>query len=118
MRTTARTPVTVSSRHGARSAQVGPEPALCQTVVALPEGEDQDITGPGVARLYVIQGRVRLRTDGQGWSGSTGDLLVVPPERPSLTARDDSAVRLTVATMDTPRQRGVPRSRPSRLTRR
>ncbi|MCE0487049.1 cupin domain-containing protein [Ornithinimicrobium sediminis] len=113
MRTTAATPVTVSSGHGARSTQVGPEPALRQTVVALAEG--QGTAGHGEARLYVIQGRVRLRTDGQGWSGSTGDLLVVPP---SLAARDDSAVRLTVATMDTPRRRGVPRSTPSKVTRR
>ena len=46
--------------------------------------------------MHVLHGRVRLRVGNEGWEGSPGDLLVVPADRHSLDALEDSAVLLTV----------------------
>jgi quercetin dioxygenase-like cupin family protein len=40
---------------------------------------------------------VRLTAGDVSWEGSPGDLIVVPPERHTLEALEDSAVLLTVA---------------------
>jgi quercetin dioxygenase-like cupin family protein len=39
---------------------------------------------------------VRLASSSTSWEGRSGDLLVVPQERHSLEALEDSAVLLTV----------------------
>ncbi len=46
--------------------------------------------------LQVLRGAVRLVAGDEQWRGSAGDLVVIPPERHSLHADEDSAVLLTV----------------------
>lgn len=71
---------------------------LRQTVLALRAGESlAEHENPGEATLHVLQGRVRLATQDASCEGGTGDLLVVPDGRHTLTATEDAAVLLTVA---------------------
>jgi quercetin dioxygenase-like cupin family protein len=66
-------------------------------VIALAAGQKlADHPNPGEATVQVLRGRVRLATDGGFINGLEGDLLVVPQERHSLEALDNSAVLLTV----------------------
>jgi quercetin dioxygenase-like cupin family protein len=70
---------------------------LRHTVIALAAGQKlADHPNPGEATVQVLRGRVRLATDGGFIDGLEGDLLVVPQERHSLEALDNSAVLLTV----------------------
>ncbi|WP_250572537.1 cupin domain-containing protein [Nonomuraea sediminis] len=69
-----------------------------QTLLAIAAGHGLDEhESPGEATLQVLHGRVRLASGHHTWEGKAGDFLVIPPERHSLTAIDDSAVLLTVA---------------------
>jgi quercetin dioxygenase-like cupin family protein len=84
---------------GRASATVfgGHEQSLRQTVIALVAGQVlQEHESPGEATLQVLQGQVELRADDATWSGSSGDLLVIPDARHSLAAIEDSVVLLTV----------------------
>ncbi|WP_340539106.1 cupin domain-containing protein [Nocardioides sp. GXZ039] len=76
----------------------GHEHQLRQTLIALTAdqalGEHES---PGEATLQVITGQVRLSTSTDSWTGSTGEFLVVPPERHDLHALTDAVVLLTVA---------------------
>lgn len=76
----------------------GHERALRQTVIALTAGSTlSEHENPGEATVQVLGGRVRLVGSGTSWEGISGDLLVVPPERHSLSAVEDAVVLLTVA---------------------
>jgi quercetin dioxygenase-like cupin family protein len=70
---------------------------LRQTVMALLAGREfSEHDSPGQASLQVLQGHVRLTAGDDLWDGKTGDYVVIPPQRHSLQALDDSVVMLTV----------------------
>ncbi|WP_328914104.1 MULTISPECIES: cupin domain-containing protein [unclassified Streptomyces] len=89
-----------ASSHGRSSETLfgGHENVLRQTLVALTAGTVlAEHENPGEATLIVLRGRVRLTGGSTSWEGRIGDLIVVPPERHSVEALEDSAVLLTVA---------------------
>lgn len=89
---------TTNSGRSAHTVHGGHEHALRQTLIALTAGSGlAEHNSPGEATLQVLRGRVRLTAAGAGTEAGPGDLLVIPPERHSLDALDDSAVLLTVA---------------------
>ncbi len=82
----------------AESVVSGHSNSLRQTVVALAAGRElTEHESPGEATLQVLSGRVRLDAGADSWEGSAGDLLVIPAQRHSVHAFEDSAVLLTVA---------------------
>jgi quercetin dioxygenase-like cupin family protein len=86
-----------SSGRSAHTVYGGHEHVLRQTLVALAAGYGLDEhDSPGEATLHVLHGRVRLAAGDLEWEGSPGDLLIVPRQRHSLHALEDSAVLLTV----------------------
>ncbi len=90
-----------ASAHGrsARTVHGGREHDLRQTLIALSEGNAlSEHASPAESTLLVLRGRVRLAAADDAWEGAAGDFLVVPPSRHDLTALEDSAVLLTVAT--------------------
>jgi quercetin dioxygenase-like cupin family protein len=79
----------------------GHERVMRQTVVALAAGAElSEHENPGEASLYVISGRVEVRSGGDTWSARTGDLVEIPPARHSVHAVEDSAVLLTAVPRD------------------
>lgn len=92
-----------SSGRSAHTVHGGHQHHLRQTLFALAAGRSLgEHDSPGEATLYVLSGHVRLATATQTWDASVGDYLIIPPQRHNLTAIDDSAVLLTVATSPTP----------------
>jgi quercetin dioxygenase-like cupin family protein len=68
------------------------------TLIALAEGaEVTEHRAPAAATLYVVTGRVTLRTHGQEWDLGEGKLAHLPPQRHGLQAVTDAVVLLTVA---------------------
>jgi quercetin dioxygenase-like cupin family protein len=89
-----------ASRAGRSSVTVygGHEKVLRQTVIALSGGQALDEhENPGEATVQVLRGRITLIAGGDRWEGRSGDFLVVPPNRHSLEAHEDSVILLTVA---------------------
>lgn len=87
-----------SSGRSAQTIVGGHTRTLRQTLIALRAGEALDEhENPGEASLHVLHGRVRLASGDTSCDGATGDLLVVPDARHSLTAIKDAVVLLTVA---------------------
>ncbi|NPC98852.1 cupin domain-containing protein [Nocardioides sp. zg-DK7169] len=88
-----------SSGRSAATVFGGQEHDLRQTLIALAEGRALgEHEAPGEATLLVLRGRVRLHSGEESWEGAAGELLVVPQARHDLTALEDAAVLLTVAT--------------------
>jgi quercetin dioxygenase-like cupin family protein len=86
-----------TSGRAAQTVYGGHDRALRQTVIALTAGSSlTEHENPGEATLHVLSGRVRLDGAHASWEGRSGDLIVVPHERHSLEALEDSAVLLTV----------------------
>lgn len=53
---------------------------------------------PPEATLQVLQGRVVLSSAEESWDLSESDFVEIPPQRHSVTAREDSAFLLTIRT--------------------
>ncbi|HET7397226.1 MAG TPA: cupin domain-containing protein [Intrasporangium sp.] len=86
-----------SSGRSATTVYGGHEHQLRQTLVALAAGQEmEEHESPGEATLQVLRGRVTLFAGDTSWDGTAGDLIVIPPARHSLAAREDAAVLLTV----------------------
>lgn len=87
-----------SSGRSAETIVGGHEKVLRQTLLALRAGSDlTEHENPGEATVHVLRGRVTLSAGQVSWDGRSGDLLVVPAERHSLHALEDSVILLTVA---------------------
>lgn len=86
------------SGRSAKTVYGGHERTLRQTLIAMRAGALLDEhENPGEATVHVLHGRVVLSAGEVSWSGSPGDLLIVPEARHSIKALEDSAVLLTVA---------------------
>ncbi|MEE2033926.1 cupin domain-containing protein [Rhodococcus chondri] len=71
---------------------------LRQTVVALLAGRElAEHDSPGEATLQVLSGQLSLVAGEKSWKGSAGDLLILPPQRHSVSAVEDVAFLLTVS---------------------
>lgn len=89
-----------SSSAGRSSVTVlgGSHQHLRQTLIALTAGQSLgEHDSPGEASLIVLTGHIRVSTDSTAVEGTSGDFIVIPDERHSLEALEDSAVVLTVA---------------------
>ncbi|MGH3379346.1 MAG: cupin domain-containing protein [Actinoallomurus sp.] len=76
----------------------GHERVLRQTVIALAAGRSMsEHENPGEATMVILNGRIRLISNGDVWDGRSGDLLVIPDSRHSVEAVEDSVLLLTVA---------------------
>lgn len=86
--------------HSGRAAHTvygGHEHLLRQTLIALAAGHALgDHESPAEATLQVLAGHVRLTAGEDSCDARAGDLLVIPSQRHSLAAIEDSAVLLTV----------------------
>ncbi|BCJ75199.1 LuxR family transcriptional regulator [Catellatospora sp. IY07-71] len=87
-----------SSGRTAQTVYGGNARILRQTVLALRAGESlAEHENPGEATVHVLQGRVHLASRDDSCDGASGDLVVVPAGRHTLTAIEDAVVLLTVA---------------------
>jgi quercetin dioxygenase-like cupin family protein len=85
------------SGRAARTLHGGHDHSLRQTLIAMTAGHELgEHQSPGEATLQVLRGHVRLTVGDDGYDGSAGDYLVIPPARHALLAVEDSAVLLTV----------------------
>jgi quercetin dioxygenase-like cupin family protein len=86
--------------HSGRAAHTlhgGHTHELRQTVMALLAGHElSEHDSPGQASLQVLQGHVQITAGDDAWDGKAGDYVVIPPQRHSLQAVDDSVFILTV----------------------
>jgi quercetin dioxygenase-like cupin family protein len=109
MKTMQKTSLTALARHELESARGassgrsastvfgGHEHQLRQTLIALRAGESMgEHDSPGEATVQVLVGRVLLRVGDVTWNGSPGDLMIIPGERHTVDAIEDSAILLTV----------------------
>ena len=89
---------TAGGGHAADTVFGGHEKVLRQTVIGMLAGARlAEHNNPGEATVLVLHGRVRLTAGNLSWDAGRGDLLIVPDERHSLEALEESAVLLTVA---------------------
>jgi len=87
------------SGRAARTIHGGQQHVLRQTLIALASGHElAEHESPREATLQVLVGQVRLSSATDSWEGAAGELVVIPVERHSLLAIDDSVVLLTAIT--------------------
>lgn len=85
------------SGRSAKTVVGGHEHQLRQTLIALRAGESlSEHENPGEATLYVVRGRVLLRSGETSWNGSPADLLTIPKGLHVVDAVEDSVILLTV----------------------
>ncbi|MEO7588410.1 MAG: cupin domain-containing protein, partial [Arachnia sp.] len=86
-----------TSGRSARTLHGGKENALRQTVVVMLGGHRMDEhVSPGEATLLVLAGSLRIHTAERQLDAREGDFVVIPRERHSVDALEDSALLLTV----------------------
>lgn len=89
---------TASSGRSSQTIYGGHSRSLRQTVIGLTAGTSlAEHNNPGEATLLVLNGKLELISGEDTWKGSTGDLLVIPQARHSVSALEDVAFLLTVA---------------------
>ena len=89
---------TASSGRSSQTIYGGHSRSLRQTVIGLIAGSKlAEHNNPGEATLLVLNGKLELISGENTWKGSTGDLLVIPQARHSVSALEDVAFLLTVA---------------------
>lgn len=87
---------TASSGRVSHTLHGGQEHVMRQTVLALAAGRDlSEHHGPPEATLHVLAGTVRLVVGTETLELVAGDHALIPPERHSLHADEDSVVLLT-----------------------
>ncbi|WP_439288093.1 cupin domain-containing protein [Microbacterium sp. A84] len=85
------------ARRAAETVYGGREAILRQTAMALlADQELPEHDSPPEATLQVLTGHLQLRGQDRHWDLSAGDIIPIPPERHSVSARDDSVFLLTV----------------------
>lgn len=90
-----------SAGHSASTVYGGHEHSLRQTVIAMREGTElSEHPSPGQSTLQVLRGRVRLFSGENSWDARSGDMIIIPEARHSVTALADSAILLTVVMND------------------
>lgn len=90
-----------SNGRSAHTVYGGQQKLLRQVLIALAGGHRLDEhENPGEATVHVLSGQVRLAAGDSAWTGSPGDLLVVPEARHSLEALEDAVVLLTIVKRD------------------
>jgi quercetin dioxygenase-like cupin family protein len=95
--------LSASSRRDMRTIDDGRPHLLYQSVIALARGQRiEEHDNPGEATVQVLRGRVRVTAGDDTTDVSTGQLLIVPGVRHSLTALQDAVLLLTVAKRATP----------------
>jgi quercetin dioxygenase-like cupin family protein len=86
-----------NSGRSAKTVFGGHEHQLRQTLIALRAGESlAEHDNPGEATLYVVRGRVLLRSGDSSWNGSPADLMTIPQGVHAVEAVEDSVILLTV----------------------
>jgi len=86
-----------SSGRSAKTVFGGHEHLLRQTLIALRAGQSlSEHDNPGEATLYVVRGRVLLRSGDASWNGSPADLMIIPDGPHAVDAVEDSVILLTV----------------------
>jgi quercetin dioxygenase-like cupin family protein len=81
-----------------RTVHGGRDHSLRQTVIALVAGQGMhEHESPGEATLQVLRGRLRVAAGPDSVELGAGDYLVIPPERHSLEATEDSVAVLTTS---------------------
>lgn len=87
-----------SSARAADTVYGGHEKVLRQTVMGMLQGaEINERENHDEATIFVLSGRVILRTGEVSWTARTGSLLIVPEARHSLVAVEDSTLLITIA---------------------
>lgn len=72
---------------------------LKQALLTLTSGSKlAEHDSPPEATLQVLRGRVVLSSAEESWDLSEGELVEIPPQRHSVTAREDAAFLLTIRT--------------------
>ena len=86
-----------TSGRSARTIHGGKDNALRQTVVVMLAGHRMDEhISPGEATLLVLAGSVRIHTADRQIDVGEGDFVVIPRDRHSVDALEDTAFLLTV----------------------
>lgn len=76
----------------------GHEHVLRQTLVALTaDTKTDEHESPEEATVHVLRGRIRVVAGGDFWEGRKGDMIILPEDRHSVEALEDSVFLLTVA---------------------